>query len=59
MQRKLLTYNQVFKVLWPEVAGSLDGKATYVTDGRFGERLITKIRWFVVIKEGDRFCVCL
>jgi hypothetical protein len=51
-------------VLWPELAGYNIDNMTVVTtiavDSRFKrERIITKIRWFVVIKEGEKWCTCL
>jgi hypothetical protein len=30
-----------------------------ITDPRFGENFIVKIRWFVVVQEGDNSCTCL
>ncbi|KAF2843245.1 hypothetical protein M501DRAFT_905314, partial [Patellaria atrata CBS 101060] len=29
------------------------------TEPRFGEKFITKIRWFVVVREGNTYCSCL
>jgi hypothetical protein len=50
---------KVFKILWPEPAGDLTGKATIVSDPEFGEAIASKIRWFVVVKEGNNSCSCL
>ncbi|KAF2430749.1 hypothetical protein EJ08DRAFT_566917, partial [Tothia fuscella] len=55
-----LTLRQVFRVLWPENAGYSHDNITVVSDTRFpNEKIATKIRWFVVVKEGDDFCTCL
>ena len=55
-------------MLWSEPYG--DDEQTTVTalsaksreisyDERFGERIWTKIRWFVVVRPGYRTCGCL
>jgi hypothetical protein len=50
----------VFKVLWPELAGDTDKDMTIATAPRFeGEKIFAKIRWFVVVREGDDCCTCL
>lgn len=55
----------VFKTLWTEPAGGQDGYETAVTDDesstKFGEKIHTKIRRFVVAKEqADQGCsLCL
>ena len=52
--------NQVFKVLWPEIVGRINPGVTVVSDTRFSnEQFASKIRWFVVIKEGKDCCSCL
>jgi hypothetical protein len=50
---------KVFKVLWPELLGQDNGTATVTADARFGEEIMTKVRWFVVVKDGRNFCTCL
>ncbi|KAF2395559.1 hypothetical protein EJ06DRAFT_560637 [Trichodelitschia bisporula] len=52
----------VFKILWFEPSGSTQmRRGTSITrDARFGEDVHAKIRWFVVIQEGDEnWCRCL
>jgi hypothetical protein len=54
------SYPQVFRVLWPEVAGyTTNENITVITDTRFGENFVSKIRWFVVVKEEDNSALCL
>jgi hypothetical protein len=56
----VLTFTyQVFRILWPELAG--DGARDDITLATvaYGEKVFTKIRWFVVIVEGDYDCSCL
>jgi hypothetical protein len=56
----MLTAAQVFKVLWPEIIGTANTGVTVVSDTRFkDERFASKIRWFVVVKEGKDACSCL
>lgn len=52
---------QVFKILWAEPAGASNDRVTELSDVRFpGEKVVTKIRWFVVVSEGkDHSCTCL
>lgn len=58
--RQFFIVGKVFKVLWPELAGDLvgDDASSFVSDGKFGEAVVTKIRWFVVVKEGRESCSC-
>ncbi|KAF2267708.1 hypothetical protein CC78DRAFT_576699 [Lojkania enalia] len=51
----------VFRVLWPELAGDInDQNMTLVTTSRFeNEKIFAKIRWFVVVREGNDCCTCL
>jgi hypothetical protein len=52
--------SQVFKVLWAELPGNSAEDMTVISDAKFqGEMIVTKIRWFVVVKEGPTFCSCL
>ena len=52
---------QVIKVLWSEPIGFSGDNLTVVTmEQKFaGEKVAVKIRWFVVIMEGDKWCTCL
>jgi hypothetical protein len=52
-------YSQVFKVLWPEILGKPNDSITVTSDGKFGEGIATKIRWFIVVMEGKDCCTCL
>ncbi|GME37829.1 hypothetical protein BKCO1_19000171 [Neofusicoccum parvum] len=56
--RDFYTVGKVFKVLWPEPAGNPQSGVTFVT-GAYGEQFYNKIRWFVVIREGQDCCTCL
>ncbi|KAF2453988.1 hypothetical protein BDY21DRAFT_116516 [Lineolata rhizophorae] len=56
--RDFFKFGKVLKVLWPEPLGDENAKVTIITDS-FGERYATKIRWFVVIREGNDSCSCL
>jgi hypothetical protein len=52
--------DQVFKILWPELPGFQRDNVTVVSDVDFtSDQIITKIRWFVVVKEGRESCTCL
>jgi hypothetical protein len=46
-------------VLWPELLGTANNKVTIITEQTTGEQIATKIRWFVVVREGNNFCSCL
>jgi hypothetical protein len=58
--RSFFSVGRVFKVLWAEPAG---GNATVITNNTFqnhlGERVHSKVRWFVVIREGSYYCGAL
>lgn len=50
----------MFRVLWPELAGDTDQRITIATTSRFdGENFFVKVRWFVVVREGNDCCTCL
>ncbi|KAF2267695.1 hypothetical protein CC78DRAFT_591044 [Lojkania enalia] len=49
----------VFKVLWPELAGDTTHNITIATGIGVDERVYAKIRWFVVVREGDNCSTCL
>jgi hypothetical protein len=58
--KKFFVVGKVFKILWPEAAGFTVDGITVLTDTRFrNEKFVTKIRWFVVVKEGKDCCSCL
>ncbi|KAL2352432.1 hypothetical protein BJ546DRAFT_1050302 [Cryomyces antarcticus] len=45
--------------LWPELAGDYNSGVTIVSDGKYSKEMIaTKIRWFVVVREGRDCCSC-
>ncbi|KAF9640771.1 hypothetical protein BFW01_g12577 [Lasiodiplodia theobromae] len=56
--RDFYKVGRVFKILWPEPAGNWHEGVTFVT-GAYGEQIYNKIRWFVVIREGQDCCTCL
>jgi len=50
----------VIKALWVEHCGNPSDKMTIITDPRFpDEQYVSKVRWFVIIKDGMNFCSCL
>jgi hypothetical protein len=58
--KKFFTVGRIFAMLWTEPTGDkTDGDPTFVSTVVFGERVYSKIRRFVVIKEGTRDCQCL
>ncbi|KAK3712227.1 hypothetical protein LTR37_009089 [Vermiconidia calcicola] len=66
--RKFFVEGKVFLTLWAEPAGtSASGAASAYTKitgsgistGRFGEHVYSKIRRFVVVREGDRSCTAI
>lgn len=61
--RKFFTVGKVFLVLWVEPAGEsntgVTGLEIGTTIGRFGERAFSKVRRFVVVREGDNYCSAL
>lgn len=56
MQGNIAYIAQVFKAFWPEPAGD---RATSLADTRLNHQFFATTRWFVVVKEGDKFCLCL
>jgi hypothetical protein len=42
----------VFRVLWPELASDWASPSA-------DEKIIVKLRWFVVVREGSGYCTCL
>ncbi|KAM0708465.1 hypothetical protein Q7P35_005117 [Cladosporium inversicolor] len=58
--KRFFSIGRVFKVLWAEPAG---GNATVITRNTFenllGERVHSKVRWFVVIRDGSNYCGAL
>lgn len=57
--KRFFVVGKAFKVLWPELLGQDNGATTVTKDSRFDEDIMTKVRWFIVIKEGRNFCTCL
>ena len=61
--RKFFTIGKVFYILWVEPAGESNTMVTGLemgtTVGRFGERAFSKVRRFVVVREGDNYCSAL
>jgi len=61
--RKFFTIGKVFLTLWVEPAGESKTAITKmergVTTGRYGESVHSKVRRFVVIREGNTYCSAL
>jgi hypothetical protein len=58
--KKFFTVGRVFAMLWTEPTGDkTDSGSLFISTIVFGERVYSKIRRFVVIKEGTRDCQCL
>ena len=61
--RKFFTTGKVFLVLWVEPAGESNTLVTSYEPGtslgRFGERVFSKVRRFIVIREADTYSSCL
>lgn len=60
---RFFTRGKVFWLLWSEPAGDTQNDITQttaaVTVGRYGERVFSKVRLFVVILEGRTYCSAL
>ena len=61
--KKFFTFGKVFLILWVEPAGEQN---TLVTNyepgthlGKFGEKVFSKVRRFIVIRECDQYCSAL
>lgn len=52
---------QVFLVLWAEPMGENNTMVTTQAkaDSRFGEAIHSKVRRFVVVREGNNYCTAL
>ena len=61
--KKYFTVGKVFHVLWTEPAGESNTVVTTLEPGtsvgRFGERVFSKVRKFVVVREGESYCSAL
>lgn len=56
--RNYFILGRVFITLWTEPAGGT-GLEPGTHRGRYGERVFSKVRRFVVIRAGDNYCSCL
>ena len=59
--KKFFTVGKVFLVLWVEPMGE-SVMTTFVPGesvGRFGERVYSKVRRFIVIRQAENYCTCL
>lgn len=58
--KRFFQVGRVFATLWTEGIGSNAGKfdQTFVSEVIYKERVHSKIRRFVIVKVGDRSCVC-
>ncbi|KAH6673471.1 hypothetical protein B0J14DRAFT_49551 [Halenospora varia] len=50
---------RIFLTLWTEQLGATSSPSTSVSEVVFGEKVLSKIRRFVVVRDNDRFCTCL
>jgi hypothetical protein len=59
--KKFFKVGRVFSTLWTEGLGGNVGKfdPTFISVVRFGEKVHTKVRRFVVVREGNRSVTCL
>ena len=59
--REFFTVGRVFTILWVESAGesNINDYESSEIVGRFGEKVVSKIRRFVVIREGQTYCTGL
>lgn len=55
---KFFKVGRVFKILWTETAGNNIGESEFVTRGLYGEKVFSKIRPFIVVREQKGGC-CL
>jgi hypothetical protein len=57
---KFLRVGRVFATLWTEVAGiNADLEQTFMSEVAFKERVYTKVRRFVVVRDGTGYATCL
>ncbi|KAK4544655.1 hypothetical protein LTR36_003904 [Oleoguttula mirabilis] len=54
--REFFKIGKVFLVLWSQPSGVTDTNASEVTTGRYRQLVHSKIRRFVVVREGSNFC---
>ena len=59
--KRFFTVGKVFLVLWVEPKGEslITNFEPGETLGRFGEKVFSKVRRFIVIRQGDTYCTCL
>jgi hypothetical protein len=58
---KFFVFGRVFKILWAEPAGGNTAVTQNTVENKFGERVHSKVRWFVVIRQtpGAKYCSAL
>jgi hypothetical protein len=58
---KFFMFGRVFKILWAEPAGGNTAVTQNTVENQFGERVHSKVRWFVVIRQtpGAKCCSAL
>jgi hypothetical protein len=58
---KFFVFGRVFKILWAEPAGGNTAVTQNTVENQFGERVHSKVRWFVVIRQtpGAKCCSAL
>jgi hypothetical protein len=59
--KKFFTVGKVFLVLWVEPMGEslMTNFVPGESVGRFGERVYSKVRRFIVIRQAENYCTCL
>jgi hypothetical protein len=59
--REFFRIGRVFSTLWTDSLGNNAGRVdpTFVSEVKYGERVYSKIRRFIVVREGDRSVSCL
>jgi hypothetical protein len=58
---RFFVFGRVFKILWAEPAGGNTAVTQNTVENKFGERVHSKVRWFVVIRQtrGAKYCSAL
>src|SRR6266480_4789660 len=59
--RQYFRKGRVFRTLWPEPAGSSSESRSDVriTTTSFGEQVVEKIRWFIVVQSWKSHCIAV
>lgn len=59
--KKFFRVGRVFSTLWTDAMGANSDRVnpTFVSEVSFGEKVYSKVRRFIVVREGDRSVTCL